>query len=104
MPRPQAEAILRLEERPEKRQPAHVVEVGMSEEEVRLEAHALEGLAQVAQAGARVEEQPPLAAAHLERGGVAAVARGRRARAGDAAAHAPEAHREGHWSTIPRRL
>jgi len=94
VPGPQAKAVFRLEERPEEGQAADMVEMRVREEQIGVERLSLEGLAQIPDAGAGVEEQQPLAAAHLERGGVAAVARGARAGAGDRAAHAPEAHAE----------
>ncbi len=55
---------------------------------------ALQLLAEAAQARARVEDQQVVAAAHLQAGGVAAVARVVGTRTGDRAAHAPKGHGE----------
>ena len=92
---PEPEAVLRLEHRTEKRQAAHMVKMGVGEIDIAVDAPALERLAQIADAGAGVEQQELLAAAHFERRGIAAVARGARPGAGDRAAHAPEPDREG---------
>src|SRR3954463_15628726 len=94
MPGPQPKAVLRLEQRPEERQAAHVIEVGMREIDIGIEARALEGPAEVADAGAGIEEQDLVAAAHFERRGIAAITCGARTGAGDRAAHAPEPNRE----------
>ena len=48
--------------------------------------------AELAQPGAGIEDQPLRAAAHLDAGGVAAVAQHVRRRAGHRAADAPELH------------
>jgi hypothetical protein len=98
---PEAKAVALREEGPEEGQAADMVEMRVREEEVGVERLAFEGLAEVADAGASVEEQQPLAAAHFERRGIAAVARRARPGAGNGAAHAPEAHaesRRGHAS------
>src|SRR3546814_20466719 len=50
--------------------------------------------AERAQAGAAVEDQQMRTATHLQAGGVAAIAHEFGARAGDAAADAPETHEE----------
>src|SRR3954453_3189657 len=94
MPGPQPKAVLRLEQRPEERQPTHVIEGGMREKDIGIEPRALERPAEVADAGAGIEEQHLVAAAHFERRGIAAVARGARTGARNGAAHAPEPNRE----------
>jgi len=94
VPGPQAKAVLRLEQRLEERQTANVIEMSMREIEVGIEARVLERPAEVADAGAGIEEQELLAAAHFDRRGIAAVARGARAGARDGAAHAPEPNGE----------
>src|SRR5688572_10276021 len=102
---PQAEAVVRLEERAEEGQPADMVEVRVGEEQIRIHRSILgQRVAQVAQPGPGIEHQQALAAAHLERGGVAAIARGARPGAGDRAAHAPEAHGESHALNIACKM
>src|SRR5688572_6138719 len=102
---PQAEAVVRLEERAEEGQPADMVEVRVGQEQVGIDgAVGGEGISQIAQARPGIEHQQALAAAHLERRGVAAIARGARPGAGDRAAHAPEAHGESHALNIACKM
>ena len=54
-----------------------MVEMRVGEEKVGIDL-TLEGISEVAQAGAAVEDQQPLAAAHLDARGIAAVAHGAR--------------------------
>ena len=104
MPRPQAKSVFRLEQGPEERQPAHVIEVRVRQVQVRIERRiARQMIAQIADSRARVEEQQAFSAADLQRGGVSAIAQRVRPRARDASAHAPETNGEalaGHRPTI----
>src|SRR5215212_8525160 len=95
MPGPQPEPVLAVEQRPEKRQAAHVVEMRVREIDIGVEAHVVQRAPEVADAGAGVEKQHAIGAAHLERRRVAAIARGTRPGAGDRAAYAPEADGKG---------
>ena len=67
----------------------------IGEKQVRIERRFGDQLvAEVADAGSAVEQEQTAAAAHFDRGSVASIARRPRARARDAAAHAPESNAE----------
>src|SRR5581483_10349934 len=70
--------------------------VRVAEEEIGVDDIALgeQRVAEQPQPRAAVEDQPALAAEHLDAGGIAAVADGLGSRARNAAAHPPEANAE----------
>ena len=97
---PDAQLLALARQRLEERQADDVVEMAMGEEDVGVAPALLvdQRLAEVADAGAGVENQHLVAAADLHAGRVAAIAGGPRPGTRDAAAHAPEAyqHRRRH--------
>src|SRR5579872_5809587 len=99
MPRPEMDLVALGIARGKKRQAADVVEMGVAVEKVGIDGAAvLDQLRpELAEPGAAVEDQQPLAAAHFDARGIATVAHGFGAGAGYAAANAPEPDRD-----IPR--
>ena len=96
MPGPEADVAVRLVARREKRHADDVIEMGVAVEQVEMQALAVahQRIAERPQPRAAVEDQQTVAAAHLDTGGVAAIAHGLRPRARYAAAHAPKPDRE----------
>src|SRR6185295_5703000 len=81
----------RIEQRPAERQPDYVIQMRMREEQVELGCPVVgQGIAKLAQAGAGIEHQHMIAAAHLDARGVAAVAQRVGSGTGEAASHPPE--------------
>ena len=95
MPRPDGQLDVRPVERRKERHAQDVVVVAMGEEDVEIVDAVLDQRQSGgAQARARVEDQRMRPAAHLDAGGVAAVAEKLPARHGHAAAHTPEPYPE----------
>src|SRR5262249_9416217 len=85
-PRPEAQAARRQESRPEERQAADVIDMGVAEEEIGVDRAVVreQRLAEEAQPGASIEDEDALADPDLYAGSIAAIADGGRARAGGA--------------------
>ena len=92
--RPDAQLLALARQRLEERQADDVVEMAVAEENVGVEPALLvdQRLAEVADAGAGVEDEHMVAAADFHAGRVAAIAGGARSGTRDAAAHAPKAY------------
>src|SRR5262250_160829 len=102
MASPEAHAAALVVERLEKGHAHDVVEMGMGKEDVDVaRALGLELLAQRAKPGAGVEDEDVGIAAHLQAGGVAAIALIGRSSTGNAATNAPECNGKaaGHLSS-----
>ena len=92
---PHAQAVFGIERGAEERQAADVIPMGVREIEVGVDrTPGVKTPAELAKAGAAVKDEEMLAAADLETRGVAAIAHGLGAGAGDAAANPPEPYRE----------
>jgi hypothetical protein len=89
---PYPEAVAFSVEGRKERQPDNVIDMRVTEEYVGVERLAAceQFIAQFPDAGAAVKDDQPVAAAHFDARGVAAIANGLRPGAGDGAAHAPE--------------
>src|SRR5579883_2749096 len=83
-------------DRAEERHAHDMVEMTVAIEQIRIEAglFGAKRLAQGAQPRAAIENQELPATAQLDAGGIAAIAQGRVARAGNGAANAPKAYRQ----------
>jgi hypothetical protein len=90
-----------FEQRRKERQSGHVVEMAVSQKQIGIDDDIFikQCISERAKPSATIENDHPVAAAQLEAWRVSAVARGPRARAGNAAAHAPELHTKSHLTS-----
>ena len=102
---PDIDAIVFVEKRREERQPDHMVEVGVAEENIGISCQVCidKRVPERPNAGASIEDQHSIAAAHFHARRIAAVADRVWPRARNAASHAPKAdpHRSRHQDDPP---
>ena len=95
VPGPQFKRVLGVIRGLEEGHAADVIEMGVREKHMRVEFGApFQAVAEIAQPRAGVENQKLVAAPHLERGGVAAIAHRVWRRTSDASADPPKADKE----------